>query len=382
MSGILKNTLRLVGIGKYAPINSTKYLRSMTITTSRMNSSLLSEPNNNSNNLHHHESEKLRDNQAIQHSTDFRKTIRAAGNKILSIISDEELKTLDINNFTVSLDNGKVGLITPKRFFGRKDLIFPPTFSIELNDKSIEPKSNKIDAEEEKTSFKLGNWYGSVDGGKLSLTLKDSNETFILKHTVYVKAHNNPPKYSENDGLSAISPKLDPDYRIYSAKIISKPEGSKPLERSYSPAGTDIPAEQLLKYGHTVAKSHLKISNGEVTDGPDEFGKMKLKFPMTVVVEGGQQKIKIKDTDDDFNVYHKVEIQAYNEPAKNIRRDRLSKNGLLKMQLTSGNLKIEEKNTDEQWIITRQEVDIEIDLDSEIPSIRIDPHVKTFSSIH
>ncbi|KAF7994995.1 hypothetical protein HCN44_004467 [Aphidius gifuensis] len=118
MSGVLRNTLRLVGTTKCAPINSTKYLRSMTLTTSRIDSSLLLE----SNPLHHHESERSRDTQAIQNSTSVWSTIRAAGkNLLLSIFENEEIKTLNIKSFTVSLDSGNIGLITPKIFFGRKE---------------------------------------------------------------------------------------------------------------------------------------------------------------------------------------------------------------------------------------------------------------------
>ncbi|XP_044001683.1 uncharacterized protein LOC122847890 [Aphidius gifuensis] len=383
MSGILRNTLRLVGTAKYAPItNSTKYLRSMTLTTSRINSSLVLEPNNYVRRSHHA--------QAIQNSTGFWSTIRAAGNKISSTFAEKEVKTLNINNnFTVSLDSGEVGLIIPKIFFGRKDLIFPSTFNIKLNDKSIEPKSNKIAAEEEKISFKLGNWYGSVDSGKLILKLKDSNETFILKHTYYVKAKNKPPEYSEDEGLLFDPPKLDFDVGIYSCKIISKPDGLEPLHRTYPPLGINIPAERVLRYGHNVPDALAKENDGKVTDEPNSDGRMILQFPMTVVLEGGQQKIKIKDTDDDFNVYHKVEIRAYKEPAETITNfgsntggDRLSKIGILKMQLTSGNLLIEEIDSTGQRILIRQEVDIEIDLDSEIPSILINSRVKRSMCIH
>ncbi|KAF7996368.1 hypothetical protein HCN44_002000 [Aphidius gifuensis] len=354
MSGILRNTLRLVGTAKYAPItNSTKYLRSTTLTTSRINSSLVLEPNNYVRRSHHA--------QAIQNSTGSWSTIRAAEKKILSIFAKKEVKTVNINNnFMVSLDSGKVRLITPKIFFGRKNLIFPSTFSIELNDKSIKPKSNKIAAEEEKTSFKLDNWYGLLDGGKLTLKLKDSNETFILKHTVYVKAKNNPPEYSEDEGLLFDPPKLDSDVRIYSCKIISKPDGLEPLQNF----------DNLFR-----------------TDCPDEFGKMKLKFPMTVVLEGGQQKIKIKDTDDNFIVYHQVEIRAYKEPAEtvtnsgsNTEGNKISKIGILKMRLNSGNLLIEEIDSSDQRILIRQEVDIKIDLDSEIPSILMNPHVINYQN--
>ncbi|KAF7996367.1 hypothetical protein HCN44_001999 [Aphidius gifuensis] len=383
MSGILRNTLRLVGTAKYAPItNSTKYLRPTTLTTSRINSSLVLEPNNYVRRSHHA--------QAIQNSTGSCSTIQAAGKKISSIFAEKEVKTLNINhNFTVSLDSGEVGLIIPKIFFGRKDLIFPSTFNIELNDKSIKPKSNKIAAEEEKTSFKLGNWYGSLDGGKLTLKLKDSNETFILKHTFYVKAENNPPEYSEEEGLLFNPPKLDSNVKVYSAKITSKPDGSKPLHRTYPPVGSKLPPELLQRYGRKVPGALLKENDDEVTDGPNSDGRMKLQFPMTVVLEGGQQKIKIKDTDDNFNVYHKVEIRAYKEPAETITNsgsntggDKLSKIGILGMQLNSGNLLIEEIDSTGQRILIRQEVDIEIDLDSEIPSILMNSHVKRAMCIH
>ncbi|KAF7994994.1 hypothetical protein HCN44_004466 [Aphidius gifuensis] len=379
MSGILRNTLRLVGTTKYAPINSTKYLRSMTLTTSRIDSSLLLE----SNPLHHHESERSRDTQAIQNSTSFWSTIRAAGKNLLLSIFDDGIKTLNIKGFTVSLDSGNIGLITPKIFFGRKDLIFPPTFSFELNEKSIEPKSNKIAVEEIKT-FKLHNWYGSLDSEKLTLKLKNSNETFILKHTIHVKAHNNPPPYSEVDGVSFKPPKLDSDVKSYCAKIISQQAGSNPQTRTYLPIGNPMSVEKLLSYGHDVPDELVTKSNGQVTDCPDQYGKMKLKFPMTAVLEGSQQKIKIKDTDDYFIVYHNVEIQAYKEPAETITNsgsNTLSKNGIIRMQLSSGNLMIEEAGSSDQRIFIRQEVDIEIDLNKKIPSILIYPCVKRSMSI-
>ncbi|KAF7996311.1 hypothetical protein HCN44_001943 [Aphidius gifuensis] len=368
MSGILRNTLRLVGTAKYAPNNSTKYLRSMTLTTNRLNN--------------------LLGFQANQISTNFGSTIQAARLKILSIFPDGEIKTSSFGYFEVSLTSSKINLrlMTPNRL---KNLILPPVFSTKLNGVLVEPESNKNDTER-KRSFELDKWIVSLDGKKLRLKIQGSEETFTLEHAVYVEAHKPLPKLSENGSVivRAWIPKLDPSIEIFSAKLRSKTDSGE-LHRESPPSWHAIPFEKILHYGHDVPDSSANQSNDGITDRPNSYGQMKLKFPMTVVLEGGQQKIRIKDTDDDFTIYHTVEIQAEKVPAEtltkfgsSIRRERLVKPGILHMELDSGDVVIQSTEYTKQTILMRQEVDIVINLDSVVPTILVCPYVKNVICVH
>ncbi|KAF7996433.1 hypothetical protein HCN44_002065 [Aphidius gifuensis] len=366
MSVILRNTLRLVGTAKYAPNNSAKYLRSMTLTTNHLNNSLLSF------------------NQANQISTNFEKIIRTTGNEILSLFAaNEEIKKAKIVHLKVSLSSGKVRLITPER---EKNLIFPPTFNIELNKGSIEPKSNKIADEEETLSFKLSKWKVLLDDGELKLKVIDTGETFILKHAVHIKAHINPPKPLEDGAFDLTSEPPISNVRSYTAKIISESEGSKPLDREFPPVKTMATAELFKSYGNQVSETLIETGNVEIIeDRPNSFGRMKLKFPMTASLVGAPQEIKITNTDDTYTAYHTVEIRASKKLAENLKngsadenKKRLSKIGKLRVELVSGDLIFEPRVSSDQSVFIRQEVDIEIDLDSEVPSILINPHIKSY----
>ncbi|XP_044021300.1 uncharacterized protein LOC122861158 [Aphidius gifuensis] len=343
MSGILRHTLRLGGTAKYALNNSTKYLRSMTLSTNR-----------------------------LTHSSpvNYWTTIQTAGKEILSIFGDEEVKISDIGCFKVSLTSGKVGLITPKFFFGKKDLILPATFNTELNGEPIEPESNKIADEQAQTSFTLDKWDVSLDGGKLTFKLKDSDEIFILKHSMYAKALQKPPKVSETGGVIQTLPTLSSDITNYPAKIISKSEQLGLLERPFPPVNSYMPVERLEHFGSDVTKSLIKCSNGKITDAPDEFGKMKLFFPMTVLLEGGRQEITTTNSLNTLTVHHEVEIETKKVLSENLKNefavkkvDERSNIGLLEILLDSGDLIIELTHPNNQSIIMRQEVVIVIDLD-------------------
>ncbi|XP_044001685.1 uncharacterized protein LOC122847892 [Aphidius gifuensis] len=278
MSGILRNTLRLVGTAKYALNNSTKYLRSMTLTTNHLKNSLLSF------------------NQANQISTNFGKIIRTTGKKILSLFSNEQIRKADIVHLKVLLSDGKVRLMTRER---EKNLIFPPIFSIELNEESIQPISNKISPKEESLSYSLGKWNISLDGDALTFKIDDTDETFILKHAVYVKAHINPPKPLKNGRWKMVSETTISDCEMGSAKIISKQAGLTDNVRSFAPRQTEASAEILKSYGNPISEALIDTKSPRIIDDkPNDFGRMKLKFPMTASLEGAPITIKMKDTDD------------------------------------------------------------------------------------
>ncbi|KAF7996312.1 hypothetical protein HCN44_001944 [Aphidius gifuensis] len=252
------------------------------------------------------------------------------------------------------------------------DLIFPSTFNIEFNGKSIEPKSNKIDDEVGKTvSFWIDKWNVSLNGDELTLKTKDTDETFILKHALHVKLHKTPSKLLEDGGLKSSPTALFSDeIKMYPAKVISKPEGSEPLVKSYEPVEMER---------QTYAN---KGSIYELTDKPNEFGRMKLTFPMTASLEGAQQEIHSENMEDTFTVNYTADIQANkNELPKNLtngiqkaKKRKTSTIGRLRMQLQSGDLLLE--TSSKHRVFIRHEVVIEIDLDSEVPSILINPAIK------
>ncbi|KAF7995059.1 hypothetical protein HCN44_004531 [Aphidius gifuensis] len=376
MSAILRNTLRFVSTAKYATNNSTKNLRSMTFTTSVNNSLPLLQPNY----LNRNEFEKLQFIQAKKISTNFGTTMWTAGKKMLSLISNEEIKKATIGQLKVSLGSGKIRLLTEKN---TKNLIFPPTFNIELNEKLIEPKSNKITNEEEKTlAFKLDQWHVSLDDDELTFKMKDTGEEFILKHAVHVVAHMYPPKPLEDGSYRSNSGTPISDVKVYPAKEISKSDGSEPLDREFPPISTVITPKQFDTNENDKNDEYNpllpKESNQEITDRPNSDGRMKLKFPMTASLEGSRQKILLKDCDDTYTVYHTVDIQASNKLAKiaNKKKDGTSKIGKLQMVLYSGELIFEPRASSLQCVSIKHDVDIEIDLESEIPSILISPHMK------
>ncbi|KAF7996383.1 hypothetical protein HCN44_002015 [Aphidius gifuensis] len=372
MSGILINPLRFVGTAKYVTNNSTKYLRSMTLTTSVNN--LL--PLVQSNHLNHNKFRRLQFTQAKNISTNFGTTIWAARKKILSLFSNEVIKKAAIGQLKLSLNSGKVILLTPE---GMKNFIFPPTFSIEFNGKPIEPISNKIaNKEEQPLAFKLNNWHVLLDDDELIFKLKDTGEKFILKHALNVEAHIYPPKPLEDGSYKFNSVTPISDVIAYPAKLISKSDGSVPLELSWPPINAAIPVNRFDSDESEQSKSLLSTekSDKEITDKPNSFGQIKLKFPMTAFLEGARQQILLRDCDDTYDVYHTVEIQA----SKNLnkKKDETSKIGKLEMRLYSGDITFEPRASSKQSVIIKHSVDIEIDLDSEIPSILINPHIKTY----
>ncbi|KAF7996343.1 hypothetical protein HCN44_001975 [Aphidius gifuensis] len=353
MSGILRNTLRLVGTAKYAPNNSTKYLQSMTLSTT----------------------ERI--------STDFRIFKRIAGRQILSLFAKQEIKTADFGGLHVSLSSGTVGLITREK---HKHLIFPPVFTTELNGRPIEPESNKNNAKKKTLSFSLGKWNVSCNGHELKFNVNDSDEIFILTHAVHVDAYRSRPERLENGGYRSMRKVyfFDDEIISFPAKIIiSESEGSKPLIE-HEILSENIPHSPNIKhhmdYGVVLPK-YLDVENidDEITDKPNKFGEMKLKFPMIVSLEGNQEKLEFKNIDDTLTVSHSVKIQTYkNELRKNLKNEivdekkyKASKAGKLLIQLESGELATT-THTD-QRVIIKYEVNIEIDLDSEVPSILICP---------
>ncbi|KAF7996432.1 hypothetical protein HCN44_002064 [Aphidius gifuensis] len=291
MSGILRNTLRLVGTAKYAPNNSTKYLRSMTFTTNHLNNSLsLLQPNYLNHNRFGTQAKKI--------STDNGTTIWATGKKILSLFdANEEIKkNANIVHLKVSLSSGKVRLLTPEE---EKYLIFPPKFSIKVNEESIDPSNNNIDAKPVTLSFYLGKWHVTLDDDELTLKIRDTGEIFILRHEVYVKALIKPPKQLEDGTYQMVPDPPISDYGVCGAKIISKQAGLEPFERSFAPRQTKATAEILKSYGNPISEALIDTKSARIIDDtPNSFGRMKLKFPMTVSLEGAPLQIKIKNSDD------------------------------------------------------------------------------------
>ncbi|KAF7996352.1 hypothetical protein HCN44_001984 [Aphidius gifuensis] len=263
MSEILRNTLRLVGTAKYATNNSTKYLRSITVTTNRLNHSL----------------------QSPGPLTNVWTTIRAAGKTLLPTFNDDRIKTSSIGDFEVSLSDSNVNVkvMSDKNI---RNLIWPPTFSTEFNGKSIKPESNKNSDIER--SFNVGVCNSLLHGAELKLKLIDSGKTFILKHEIHVKAFQKSPKPVKG-GYKRIAPKLDDRFVYSNAKIISKVKGLEPKEREFK-AANNLLSNKFVE--------SPKESQDKITDGPDESGKMKLQIPMTVLLEGASYKMKIKDSDD------------------------------------------------------------------------------------
>ncbi|XP_044005710.1 uncharacterized protein LOC122850644 [Aphidius gifuensis] len=337
----------------------------MTYTTSINNTLSLLQPNY----INHNKFEKLQSTQAKKLSTNFGTIIRAAGKKISSIFTDDEIKVSNIDNYEVSLNSGKVGLVTQEIV---KNLILPPTFSVEFNGKSIEPKSNIIKDEVVKAvSFRLGKWNVSLKGDELTFKTRDTDETFILKHAVHVKFHRSPPKLLEDGGFESSPRTLFSDKFItYPAKVISKSEQSGLLEKSFPP----VPMTRRV----TATEDSIY----ELTDEPNIFGRMKLKFPMIASLKGAQQKISSENLEDTFIIDYTVDIQANKNKlpgsSKNgiadSKKDITSKVGILRMQLQSGDLFIEANSG--QRVFIRHEVNIEIDLDSKVPSILISPGIR------
>ncbi|XP_044001671.1 uncharacterized protein LOC122847877 [Aphidius gifuensis] len=167
MNGVLRNTLRLVGTAKYATNNST-YLRSMMLTTNRLNHSLpllqSNDPNDNGSEISHA-------TRAKKIWTNFWGTIHATGKKIS--IFKEEIKTSNINDFEVSFSSSKASLFSQEI---KKNCIFPSIFCTELNGGLIIPKSNKT-GEKKKTSFEIGHWNASFAGDSLVLHSKTKCQT-------------------------------------------------------------------------------------------------------------------------------------------------------------------------------------------------------------
>ncbi|XP_044005774.1 uncharacterized protein LOC122850705 [Aphidius gifuensis] len=376
MSGILRNTLRLVGTAKYATNNPTKYLRSMELITNRLNHSL------SPLGLHNSNLQSSNDIQAKK-TTNFWGTIRAAGRKILSIFVDkDEIATSNLGFFDVSLNSSHLYLITPNK---QSALILPPTFSTKLNERSIQPQSNKKAYNEETSAFYLDKWHVLLDGDELTVKLKDTGETFILKHSVHVKAQKNLPKLNKDGELIIAAPRLDPHAAIKSAKITSTNESKISSFTEYPPLTWQCtPFEQFFRYGHGVPASLIEENNEEITDTPNSFGMVKLQFPMTVTLEGTPVKIKIKDSDDNFTVYHNVVIKAEKDPNVSSKtEDKKSEIGTLRMALESGNIMIESSpdTKTNQVAYIKQEVVIEIDFDSKVPSILVYPYIKYLVSV-
>ncbi|KAF7995817.1 hypothetical protein HCN44_006924 [Aphidius gifuensis] len=182
----------------------------------------------------------------------YEKTVITSVNKILSVFTGKERKSSDVGNFIVSLSNREQSLVTPA----------PCT---KHNGAKIEQKySNRIAVEEEKTSYEFGKLNISLDGGELKFKVKDSDETFILKHAVHVEAHNNPSKTLKDGGTKPVSMHLSSI--CHNAKIISKTESDE--------------------------------SDLRTTAYPNEYKWIKLQFPMTVSFEGARQEVKIDNRDD------------------------------------------------------------------------------------
>ncbi|KAF7996338.1 hypothetical protein HCN44_001970 [Aphidius gifuensis] len=356
MSGILRNTLHLVGTAKYATNNSTKYIRSMTLMASHFHHSA---PN--------YFNRRESDTRVELTSINFWRNVWAAGKILLPTFKDyDRIGTLSIsNNYEISLKtNNGLRIITPKK---KKNLILSPRFSTKINGKSVEYDIHKFSYSDKKKLFRLGKWNVTLGEDEVTFKLKDSDKTFILKHAVYFKAFIRPAKEQE-DGWTLVSPKFDSQIMASSAKITSSTKQAGSLSREFPPPS-------------------IEEIDDEITNRPNSFGQVKLRFPMNVVLEGAHQEILLKDTNDTFIIYHEVWIRALTESSENFqiispnkKKDKTSDIGILRMTLDSGDIKIANKPT-KQMIIIRQEVDVAIDLDSEIPSISVRPHIKNVVSV-
>ncbi|XP_044004420.1 uncharacterized protein LOC122849708 [Aphidius gifuensis] len=343
MSAILRNTLRFV--------STAKYLQTMPHMSYRLNDSMAL---NGSNYLQCHESKRLYQTQGIN-SWVYEKTVITSVNKILSVFTGKERKSSDVGNFIVSLSNREQSLVTPAPWFGqfigqRTRFFLPPTFSTKHNGAKIEQKySNRIAVEEEKTSYEFGKLNISLDGGELKFKVKDSDETFILKHAVHVEAHNNPSKTLKDGGTKPVSMHLSSI--CHNAKIISKTESDE--------------------------------SDLRTTAYPNEYKWIKLQFPMTVSFEGARQEVKIDNRDDNLIVYHTVDIQAYKELYGKLNNETADRNenrksevGEIQIQLESGDLFIEAREPCDKSIYMKHDVHILVNLDNRVPFIAVKPHVE------
>ncbi|KAF7996298.1 hypothetical protein HCN44_001930 [Aphidius gifuensis] len=376
MSGILRNTLRLVGTAKYATNNST-YLRSMMLTTNRLNHSL---PLLQSNNFNDNRSEISHATRAKKILTNFWGIIHATG-KIISIFK-KEIKTSNISDFEVSFSSSRAALFSQEI---KKNCIFPSKFTTKLNEESIKPKSNKTDVKKE-TSFEIGNWNASLAGDSLVLRLQNSKKTFILKHAVHVQAHMSPPKIAKNGSVLHTPQKPDSNIVISPLKIISKTL-SNSSETTFPPVNVPIPYQKFFEFGDDLTEtSYEEEDNDKLTHAPNNFGRMKLEFPMAVSLEN-QQKIKLENSNDTFTVYHRVRILAFEDDLpddlkvsfsdKKINVTSIAEAGILRIGLESGDLSIKPMHFSNRSIILKQEVYIEVDLDSAVPTLLVCPYLKT-----
>ncbi|KAF7995828.1 hypothetical protein HCN44_006935 [Aphidius gifuensis] len=160
MSAILRNTLRFVGTAKCATNDSTKYLQTMPHMANRLNDLLAL----NGPNYLHHQSKRLYLN------------TRDTNNKLAYFE-----KSSNVGHFIVSLNSGKIRLLTDELFGRQKNITLPSTFITKLNGMTIEPESHeKKEEEEEETSYNFGGVNVSLDDGKLKLQRQDTGESLIL----------------------------------------------------------------------------------------------------------------------------------------------------------------------------------------------------------
>ncbi|XP_044021301.1 uncharacterized protein LOC122861159 [Aphidius gifuensis] len=193
-----------------------------------------------------------------------------------------------------------------------------------------------------------------------------------------------PPKIAKNGRVLHTPRKPDSNIVISPVKIKTKTLSSS-FEKLVSPVDVSIASQKFLEFRDDLPEILNKEGDNELTDGPNSFGRIKLQLPMAVLVEN-QQLIKLENSDDTFTVYHRASIQAYEDEIPEHLKDFFSveerddtstdEASILRIELESGHLSIKPMHFSNRSIIMKQEVYIEVDLDSAVPTLLVCPYLK------
>ncbi|KAF7995709.1 hypothetical protein HCN44_006816 [Aphidius gifuensis] len=228
---------------------------------------------------------------------------------------DDEVLSSKLGSFIVSIESSKIALIIKKT---EKNFILPVAFNTTLNGVSIKPLSNKIAAEDKRTiSFKVDQLSVAIDGYKLKLNVNNRAET----------------------------------------------------DRVFDPQEEFPTSPNLYSFGiEGMEEDELKTY--------DDSAKIKLEYPMNIFVQGFCQVVKIHETGESFTIYHTVELQALKEIGDKTVKTQKSKIGKFDILLLCGDLLLERRNPEDDKLLIKQELWIQLDLDDEEPAVYICPFIK------
>ncbi|KAF7994882.1 hypothetical protein HCN44_004354 [Aphidius gifuensis] len=317
MSGILRNTLRLVSTAKYATNNfySRRFASSMSRGLEKfiLNNKLdLKKPSD------YYVIGSNQEPKFWQHVwADIRKK---------TFINADAANVAKIDYFIASISDAQSWVTVQKK---KEKFYLPAPFNIKRNGESIKPiPTESVRVKSLAFSYENCNLHVSREGGKLKIQKGDSGETLIINHSVHIEAHQKTSRTKKNAYVKNIPSILISDVEFGDTKMIVKREGQDEetqMIQGHAQYSDDYPSD-LPPNNEFIDET--KLGRNETIDLKNIRGSLDLQFPMSLSIKGGPQIIHIQDLDDTFTVYHKIDIQAYKDLTiqKEFEKSKIGKN--------------------------------------------------------